>query len=213
MSPAVIARFGCEADADGVVGGKAEVESGVDGQAVAVQCGAGDFEAFAAFDQLLVGVVADFAEGVFPAGAQARSQAHAVVQCVDFCRAQAEGTAEIVAGLPKDLQRRITTFFSVAVTLVTLVAEAGERFECHVVAAEVEAQFGEGLLSVGVVIAFEAIAESVERHPTFAAAVMAGVSGTQAQRQRASCRGRHRIGGHRVWFGICRPADRYAIAH
>ena len=162
VGAAVSGHLTGEPNTDRVIGRQPEINACIQGQAVAIQRGTGDLKPLATLDQLLAGVAFNLAKGVFPAGTESRRQRHAVIQSSDFRRTQAEGAAEVVAGLPKDFQRRISTFFAVAVALVALITDAGERFERRVVPANIDRQFGKGLLSVGVVIALESIAEPVE---------------------------------------------------
>ncbi|VVN26602.1 hypothetical protein PS624_04615 [Pseudomonas fluorescens] len=163
------------------MGRQSEIEACIQGQAVSIQRGTGNFKAFATLDQLLAGVVFNLAKGVLPAGTESRRQRHAVIQSSDFRRTQTEGAAEVVAGLSEDFQCRVPAFFAVAVALVALITEAGERFERRVVPANIDRQFGKGLLSVGVVIALEAITEPVKSHTTFAVAIMTGIGRPETQ--------------------------------
>ncbi|MNN09657.1 hypothetical protein D3C81_1225470 [compost metagenome] len=77
------------------------------------------------------------------------------------------------------------TFFLVAVAVVALIAEAGEWFGAEAPAAHGIAEFGEGLLAIGVVVAFRAVAETIEGDGAFAFALMAAVRRAEAQSDRA----------------------------
>jgi hypothetical protein len=76
---------------------------------------------------------------------------HAVGQLAGVRQAQAEGAARIRLGLTLNLERRIATFLGVAVTLIALIADAGERLDADVATTEVVADFGKGVLGAGVI--------------------------------------------------------------
>ena len=87
--------------------------------------------------------------------------------------------------LTVDLQGGGASLFLVAVAVVALVAEAGEGLGAEAAAAHGVTQFGEGLLAVGVVIAFRSVAETIEGDGPFAFTLMAAVRRAQTQGNRA----------------------------
>ncbi|MNL13542.1 hypothetical protein D3C87_1344510 [compost metagenome] len=123
---------------------------------------------------------------MFPACAETRCQLHAVIQPIDLRQAQPERAVQILVTLPVDFQCRRAALFREAVALVALVANACEWLEADVAASQVVADLGEGLLCIGVVTTFRAVAEPIEADFTFVAAVVVAERRTQPQRYRAA---------------------------
>ena len=163
----------------------ADIQTRFQHQAVTIQRAAIDTERGATGDEGLTRRIAHIAIGMFPTSRHARRQAHTVIQRIQVGQTQAEGAAEVVLGFAVDLQRGGTTLFLIAIAVVALVAEAGEGFGAETATAHGVAEFGEGLLAVGVVIAFRAIAETVEGDGAFAVPLMAAVRRAETYRDRA----------------------------
>lgn len=122
---AVCAGLGAVGQADGVLFRHGEVQAGLHVQAVAIQRGAIDGEAFNQSGQGAVGLAhlaVDFTVEVFPAGAEVGREADLVIESIHRRQANAKGAAEVLLGVCANVQCSPATRFLETVAVIALEA-------------------------------------------------------------------------------------------